>query len=513
MIKIKGLSCLVRQVFLLAPLLNLGASQVLADGSTPIQSTDFASLVNQHRVGQPTPVPWAGSFFPYGHNGTAVGVDSDGNRSDAPATSSTPSPMMEYEKVFSTSGAQEWEKNNHTCSKLTGDEETGCKGWYGHCNGWSAAAIKEQEPRKALSINGGNLSVAAQKGILTEYWLESDAYGEGDTNKSKKTGKWITQKGDPDYDTFWDVSPRQFFLLITNYLGIQKTGIVIDRFTGEQVWNQPLVGYRLLPIDTSSMETLTVSGRTAYRYLFAMKIYWANDGVPPGHRSKPFQVTQMSDSEEVEYLSPDYEGRLLKFYLFFESPLKVSSGGKLVQGTPRMVGDGFWYQQQSFIDQPVSMANWEKYNQGHPDFVWIPLNGFETGKGYRNPMVQGHHVDAISRALASGAQPAPTPGPTPGPSPVTPPQPPAPPASDESAEFSLTLRRTDELIGLDDPALLAKMKAFFSRAGLRASISSLYSGAQFMVQFVVQVDGGVTADSLRELLQEAGFVVMQVEKK
>jgi hypothetical protein len=516
MTKNNSISFSFRQFLLLVALLSLGANLAWAAGSLPIQSTDFASLFNQHRVGQPTPVPWAGSFFPYGYDGTAVGVSSSGEMLKSLANQSTPSPMMEYERVFSTSRAQDWEKNNHTCSKIKNEvEREGCEAWWGHCNGWSAAAIKEQEPRKALSINGGSLSVSAQKGILTEYWLESSSYFEGDTNKSKKTNKWIANSNDPDYQGFWDVTPRQFFLLVTNYLGIQKTGIVIDRFTGEQVWNQPLVGYRVLPIDTSRMEMINISGKSTYRYLIEMKIFWANDGVHPGHVSRKFNVQQISDSNDVAVfrqenisLDEDYSGRMLKFYLFFDAPLKVSSDRKTVQGNPRMVGDGFWLEQQDLIDNPGRLVDWEEYNQGHPDFVWMPINGFETGNGYRNPMLLGRHVEAISRALAAGAPVSPSPA-----DPVTPPpQPSHPHPSDQSSEFKVVVLRTDEMRNLSESAILAKINEFFVRAGIAASILD-FQASGMSIRFEAEVSGGFTADSLKSLLTESGFKVLNLENK
>ena len=51
-----------------------------------------------------------------------------------------------------------------------------------------------------------------------------------------------------NYDAYWDVSPRQLFYILTNYVGLNGIGVALDRFTGSEIWNQPLSGYRFLPI-------------------------------------------------------------------------------------------------------------------------------------------------------------------------------------------------------------------------------------------------------------------------
>ncbi|MGE0633736.1 MAG: hypothetical protein AB7O96_15085, partial [Pseudobdellovibrionaceae bacterium] len=78
-------------------LLSLFSFQLFADtGDFEIQENDFKSLFNQNRVGQPEITPWAGTFWPYGYNGTAAKVE-NGNytKSDSRGVS----PLENFDKI------------------------------------------------------------------------------------------------------------------------------------------------------------------------------------------------------------------------------------------------------------------------------------------------------------------------------------------------------------------------------------------------------------------------------
>lgn len=361
-------------------------------GAFSITTNNFKDLFNQHRVAQPKITPWAGSFFPYGPGGTAVKLDKNGNED-----SQGKSPMMSYGALAKIgSEAHDWELENHSCKNFTGEMKESCESWWGHCNGWSAAAIKELEPRKGVKVGSREFTVAEQKAILSELWLSSASLNAGWTDKNIKTDKWVHDHDRPteSYRMFWDVSPRSFFLIFTNYVGAQKTGVVIDRFTGDEVWNQPVVGYRILPIEAKDI-TKVSEGRSQYwSVLLKMKVFWANDlGTPPGHISKTFDIKKMSDDEDVDYVGDDYEGRLLKFRLKFDAEVKVSADGKQVLSAGKMVGDGIWDHQENSRDLSDS-----ELNSTHPDFIWLPTDPIQDFSGYGNPHMDEKVVAQLTRA-------------------------------------------------------------------------------------------------------------------
>ena len=387
----------------------LFSSSTFADGGFQLKQTSFKEIFNNYRIGQPKPTPWAGSYFPYSDDGTAVPLNENGD-----VVAKGTSALKKYDtftgQVDKPQSAEKWEILNHTCDNLKGDELAGCKGWYGHCNGWAAAAICEPEPRASIQSGSQTLSVGDQKALLSEVWLTSGSLFEGNTDKETKTGSWVRTPGAKAYDAFWDVTPRQFFLIFTNYIGVQKVGVIIDQFTGDEVWNQPIVGYRILPLRKGD---ITQEG-SHYNVFIRMKIYWANDTyLQPGHVTKVLDVAkQTSDTKEPDEEFPhregqpyDFEGRKLQFKLSFDGPVTMDDKGNILTAG-KMVGDGIWEHQEN-----VTKYSYTQLNYSHPDFVWFPTNPYVDYSGYGNPYIDASTVKRMLASGGTGAPPTTTPPP------------------------------------------------------------------------------------------------------
>jgi hypothetical protein len=348
-------------------------------GQFEITKTNFKDLFNNYRFASPEIIPWSGSFFPYVNEGTAVKLNAKGEQ-----VKRGRSPMDAYGYISARGNDPSiWEKQNHGCQQYEGELKKSCESWWGHCNGWAAAAIKEKEPRMSKIVGGQEVTIADQKGILTELWLSSYSLNAGLTDKAEKTKSWVHDHDNPSekYQKFWDIKPKAFFLILTNYVGLLKTGIVIDRFTGSEVWNQPLVGYRFLPIRQEDISEIKDKGKVYWSVMLRVKIYWANDlGINPGHVSREFSISKMRDEEEVESLPEDYDGRFLSFKLFFDSEVLVSPDGEIVKNAGKMIGDGLWDHQENSHRYTL-----EELNHTHPDFLWIPTQAFQDQSGYGNP--------------------------------------------------------------------------------------------------------------------------------
>lgn len=114
--------------------------------------------------------------------------------------------------------------------------------WWGHCNGWSAAAILTDEPTQSLTADMGNERVeyttADQKGLLTEshYSSQSQFYG----SRYYKDG-----------DDKNDLSPQAFHKLVTFFIGTQQVPLVFDTDVKEAVWNYPAYAYDMTIEETT----------------------------------------------------------------------------------------------------------------------------------------------------------------------------------------------------------------------------------------------------------------------
>jgi competence ComEA-like helix-hairpin-helix protein len=102
--------------------------------------------------------------------------------------------------------------------------------WWGHCNGWAAAAILTNEPTASLSSTWNGEAVeytsADLKGLMTEshYSTYSRFYGK----RYYKEGDDIT-----------DLTPAAFTKLVTFYIRDQGVPLVFDTTASDAVWNFP----------------------------------------------------------------------------------------------------------------------------------------------------------------------------------------------------------------------------------------------------------------------------------
>jgi hypothetical protein len=363
------------------------AGVVFADdyGSFVVKQTDFKELFNKYRVAAPDKTPWVGSWWAYKRDGTTY----NGMYLSEPRP---PGPTVKFDSYFSLGeSTTSWEKENNSCEKYKDDKERyeSCKGWWGHCNAWAAAAIMEDEPRKVfLSKNEKDIvtkmTVADQKAYLTELYMENSSAFVG-KRSNEKDGDWVWDKDHKTslkyknsrypsqgtvYEAFWDITPRQLFFIFTNYVGVRRTGLVIDRHTGDQVWNQPIAGYRILPIRKGDIkQAKTENGQTVYPVFIRFKMFWAEDGVGELEISKSFDINRTDDTMTYhdEY-NHHYTGRSIAFYLFFDAPVKVDEDGKTVLEAGNVVGDGVWYHQTK-----EGAKKWkEVIVNTHPDFIWLP---------------------------------------------------------------------------------------------------------------------------------------------
>ncbi len=486
------------------------ASLVVHADESMIAKQDFASLFNQFRFAQPEAVPWAGSYFAYKTGGIAMGIEGGIGYTGLPEKSAS----FYYDNLYNDGQlkAHEFELKNHSCENVDESLKEGCEGWWGHCNGWAAAAIKETEPRKSVEVRGKTLEVGHQKALVTELWLTSNSGFMGDTQKEVETGAWVYNTNDPHSRSFWDVTPRQAFLAFTNQVGVNKIGVVIDRFTGDQVWNQPVVGYRILPIRSRDLGTQEFNGKPFYYANIRMKIYWANDNVQPGHLSSGFQIDRTSDAENIDLISKDYDQRLLKFKLYFDAPVVMDSTGTKVQSAGRLVGEGLWDLQE----HPTE--NLSMLNHGHPDFIWLPQSAYiDYSRGYGNPYIGKSEIREVAMASRGESvspilrpRPAPATPPTPAPAPATPP-PAAPAPSVSATAFEIEIERANFYEGSNMLVVEKLLERIFSRANLAIDVDQenvRFSGSRIVFR-ILSADA-ISAKDIRDSLEDAGTKVIRI---
>ena len=96
--------------------------------------------------------------------------------------------------------------------------------WYGHCNGWTAAAIRHAEPQKSVVRNGVTFTPADIKGLLAEIYMYSDSEFLGGIDPA--------------------INPGVLHVMLGNWLGRGSHPVGMETAVGEVVINFPVFNYK-----------------------------------------------------------------------------------------------------------------------------------------------------------------------------------------------------------------------------------------------------------------------------
>jgi hypothetical protein len=370
---------------------------------------NFAKLLNQFREARPRRAPWVGYWWPYTTNGVANGRYAGGS-----------SPAGKYDAARGNrTQAQTWEVLNH------GARVPGVQGWWGHCNGWCVAAALFPEPIEAQKVNGIRFDVADQKALLSEAAMEVSADFFGNRVD------WASDWNSPKYD---DVIPAQYFLVLTNYMGKLAQTVLIDRYTGDQVWNQPLAGYRFQYPTPADYLGEDPGAPGVYRVLVTSTIWWARDDVDPNAVSLPFEFEA----------NVHFEERTLKMELWLDAPVQFDSSGRMISS-----GDVVVVREGNALLGGLWRNGSGLLVDAHPDYMWVPVSILKPDPRAEEPYTNIHiDVDWLTRHMSAGQDdpsappspiaPAPVPLPSVSPSPWPRPRPTVTPTPFPSAIPTVT---------------------------------------------------------------------------
>lgn len=96
--------------------------------------------------------------------------------------------------------------------------------WYGHCNGWAAAAIRHAEPVNHVTRNGVTFSPSDIKGLLAEIYI----YNRHDVLAGENQQQ---------------VNAGLFHAVMTNWLGRGDHPLGMEADPSEEKWNYPVYAY------------------------------------------------------------------------------------------------------------------------------------------------------------------------------------------------------------------------------------------------------------------------------
>ncbi len=284
-----------------------------------------------------------------------------------------------------------------------GAAQYGVQSWWGHCNAWAAAAVMEPEPRQSTTVDGIEFTAGDVKALLTEAWMElqSSFYGSrNDYHEDEESRDAIDYK---------DVTPAAFHIFFADQVGNHDKSFVIDRYTGDQVWNQPVKAYRSTfealndgqPVTKMLVSTQyphwgepvvrELREQEVYEVAVTTTIHWVTDGVP----HEALTVENYSDTITDEqfaswsFIRDEYheqiEIRTLSYTLWLTAPMDEPDA--------EIIGDGEWNHGES-----------TGYEALHPDFMWQPTANVNGSRDYENDFIDYDTI--VDRLLPGTLKPA-----------------------------------------------------------------------------------------------------------
>jgi competence ComEA-like helix-hairpin-helix protein len=283
----------------------------------------------------------------------------------------------------------------------------GGESWWGHCNGWAAAAILVNEPREEVEVDLGDgkvtFTTADQKGLITEshYSTRSQFYG------ARYNG---------DDDDVSDLTPKAFHQLVTFFIDEVGVPMVFDTTATEAVWNFPAYAYTLDVDETTDEDEATklnvnTADVEALEALTGVDAEMAQAIVEHRYDNGPYQ--NLEDLTSLEKVSEEafeqFKGEITldpsqRTFKISASVTFTTDGvdeDHIDGDEPRNFLDHWTYTLNTDADGLVVGGEW-KDDKDHPDFAWIPYHNTtqrETG-GSENPFLSyGALLDVVGHEI------------------------------------------------------------------------------------------------------------------
>lgn len=128
------------------------------------------------------------------------------------------------------------------CGKRFGDELGVCiPSWHGICDAWASAAILEEEPHRAVTYNGVKFQVNDLKALITVAYTD-EVKLRFMSLRCDEPAEGGDLEGEQECE---DTNPGSFHVALANLLGLRGQSLIEDRTFDVEVWNHPLVSYKV----------------------------------------------------------------------------------------------------------------------------------------------------------------------------------------------------------------------------------------------------------------------------
>lgn len=256
--------------------------------------------------------------------------------------------------------------------------------WEGICHGWAQAAINYPEPQPIVYRNRAGINVRIGASDIKALLAMHEAYnykgekfafagrrcrvkgkveGEGDERDRPEHRMYpaVELAESPDCR---DVNPGAFHVIITNMIGLLGKGFVadIDRFN--DVWNQPIYGYKAQILGEENVDGSFVALNVAKRVRVKLEMIYG---------------------EELKFYTPQLAAEGVKNFVS-KQPVTLTPHQKFLSKHYEYVVE---------LDSSGKVVGGEWISQTRPDFMWL----YARSKTFKNSPIPLAHLRHIYRPL------------------------------------------------------------------------------------------------------------------
>lgn len=175
------------------------------------------------------------------------------------------------EKYDILTGQYDYPLKNQVASKVSPKAAD----WEGICHGWVLAALHHNEPTPKSFRNQDGIVIpfgsSDIKALLSYYYAESQTQAN-QVGLRCNFGEWTGGASECNQD----LNAGAFHIILTNRIGLQHVGFVMDVDRYSEVWNQPIVAYRSRELGRYQPSRTAARG-TYYEMRIETEVFYINE--------------------------------------------------------------------------------------------------------------------------------------------------------------------------------------------------------------------------------------------
>lgn len=193
-----------------------------------------------------------------------------------------------------------------------GTASRSAKDWAGICHGWAPASLNHSEPLPKTVVNPDGVMIpfgsADIKALLSYYYaFYYDAETTNQVGLKCLFGSWLGGARGCDED----LNAGAFHIIIANKFGIMKEGMLMDVDRFNEVWNQPVVGFKTTVLNAYLPTSRGAAKRAVSEMRVATELFYTDESDENWNAVYGTKEQKIAKKDLVYRLELDAEGKIV----------------------------------------------------------------------------------------------------------------------------------------------------------------------------------------------------------